>query len=316
LIEMIMNETRHIPVLLEEAVAGMTVRAGDTVVDATFGGGSHAQRLLQRVGPSGRVIAFDRDASAFARFKEHASVPENLVLVHANYSELEESLSTLGVTEVDAVLADLGFSSDQIETPERGLSFLEDGPLDMRLNQDDVVTAQDVVMTKSEDELEYIFRVFGEEPAARKIARELVKARASQDFATTKQLADFLEALMPRKPFGKSIHPATKVFQALRIFVNEEDQHLRIFLQAAITVLRPGGRLSVIAFHSGEDRIVKEFLQTAEQSCVCPREFPVCRCEQKQLLKRIQKKGIRPSPEEVAENPRSRSAILRVAEKM
>lgn len=307
--------TRHIPVLLQEAVDALNVKRGDTLVDATFGGGGHTQALLERVGEQGTVIALDRDQSAIARYQGRRVIPSNLQLVHANYSDLASLLAERGIKQVDGILADLGFSSDQIEAEERGLSFTHEGPLDMRLNQDDEKTAETLVNTLGVSELARIFRTYGDEPNALKIAKAISQAREIQPIRTTTELADLITSVIPKRRVGGQ-HPATKVFQALRIAVNQEHEHLVRFLESAVDTLAAGGRLAVISFHSGEDRIVKQFFTEAAKECVCPPMFPVCRCEKKATLRIITKKGITPSDAEVARNPRARSAVLRVAEKI
>ena len=311
-----MKSTRHIPVLLNEAIASLQVAPGATVVDATFGGGGHAAALLALVGPTGRVIGFDRDASALERYRSTHELPANLVLVHANYADLSSVLQDQGIEEVDAILADLGFSSDQIETPERGLSFLAEGPLDMRLDQSQGITAAEVVNGYTAEELTQIFEQYGDEAFAYKIAQVIVKARAEKPLSTTQELAELVSQTIPKAKQISGQHPATKVFQALRIAVNQEHEHLVRFLESTASTLRTGGRLAVISFHSGEDRIVKHFLAEAAKSCICPREFPVCRCEKEAQFRIISKKGIRPTEAETTENPRARSATLRVAEKL
>lgn len=311
-----MKSTRHIPVLLNEAIASLQVAPGATVVDATFGGGGHAAALLALVGPTGRVIGFDRDASALERYRSTHELPANLVLVHANYADLSSVLQDQGIEEVDAILADLGFSSDQIETPERGLSFLAEGPLDMRLDQSQGITAAEMVNGYTAEELTQIFEQYGDEAFAYKIAQAIVKVRAEKLLSTTQELAELVSQTIPKAKQISGQHPATKVFQALRIAVNQEHEHLVRFLESTASTLRAGGRLAVISFHSGEDRIVKHFLAEAAKSCICPREFPVCRCEKEAQFRIISKKGIRPTEAETTENPRARSATLRVAEKL
>lgn len=310
-----MNTTQHIPVLLQEVVEGLQISKGDTVVDATFGGGGHAQIILDAVGVEGQVIGFDRDQSAIIRFQESNTVPENLVLVHANYSDLRNVLEEKGIRQADAIFADLGFSSDQIEAPARGLSFLKDGPLDMRLDQSQQLTAADIVNTYDVSDLARVFRSFGDDPESLKIAKAISRTRSEQPFTTTKHLADFVEALLPQRK-RENTHAATRIFQALRIAVNQEREHLVRFLESAVDTLATGGRIAIISFHSGEDVIVKKFFAAAAQACICPREFPVCRCETKATLRPISKKGIRPSLAETDQNPRARSATLRIAEKI
>jgi 16S rRNA (cytosine1402-N4)-methyltransferase len=308
-----MESTRHNPVLFTEALDMLELVPGMTIVDATFGGGGHAEAILAAVGPSGRVIGIDRDQEALDLFRLHHEVPKNLDLVHANYSEIEEVLRTLGVTQVDGILADLGFSSDQIESDERGLSFLRTGPLDMRLDRSDGLQAATLVNTWSEIALRDLFQQSGGEVRASRIAKMIYERRQEKPFVTTTDLAESIETLYPGARRVTGIHPATKTFQALRMAVNQESEHLARFLESTVHILRSGGRLSIISFHSGEDILVKRFLQEEAVDCVCPREFPVCRCEKKARVKIASKKGIRPSKEEVQKNPRSRSAVLRGA---
>lgn len=318
--------TRHIPVLLTEMVESLEAKSGDTVVDATLGGGSHTLLLLEKVLPSGRVVSFDMDAQAIDRFLRRiesdpvakaAYQDGHLILVHANFSHLGEELDRLGIEMVAGIMADLGFSSDQIEAPERGLSFLHDGPLDMRLNGDETLTAEEVIRRYSEERLAEIFSLYGDEPRAKRIARRITTERKRKPIQTTTELARIVEETFSgaeRRTLG--IHPATKVFQALRIEVNREFERLETFLSVATNRLAPNGRLAVIAFHSGEDRIVKEFFRKEAKGCICPPNFPECRCGETPRLKIVTGKPIGPSAEEAARNPRSRSARLRIAQRI
>ncbi len=318
--------TKHIPVLFEEVREQLHLQKGMVVVDATFGGGSHASMMLEAVLPNGRVIALDADKQALSRFEEkfqsdrmleQASKEGRLVLVHSNYGALEEVLERLGVSKVNGILADLGFSSDQIEEASRGFSFQKDGPLDMRLNQEGGLTARDIVNTFSEKELGQILRVYGDEPEWKLLTRTLIAHRQEKPITTTKELASVIEAAYPkRRRATMNIHPATKTFQALRIAVNDEFAHLESFLRQAVNCLEIGSRLAVITFHSGEDRRVKEFFKKQATGCICPPDFPVCRCGQVPTIKLITKKPIVPEEKEVARNPRARSAKLRVIEKV
>jgi 16S rRNA (cytosine1402-N4)-methyltransferase len=321
-----MEATRHVPVLLKEAVDGLALKPGDVVVDATLGGGSHTLALLERVLPTGRVVSLDMDASAIDRFfgriendpvAKQAYQDGHLVLVHANFSHLEEELDRLGIESVQGIMADLGFSSDQIEATDRGLSFLHDGPLDMRLNLEDALTAAEVIRRYSEERLAEIFSLYGDEPRSKRIARRIAAERKRKEIQSTTELARIIEEVFSsaeRRAMG--IHPATKVFQALRIEVNREFERLQIFLLGAIGKLAIGGRLAVISFHSGEDRIVKEFFRTEAKGCICPPNFPECRCGKSPRVKIVTGKPQGPSAEEEQQNPRSRSARLRIAEKI
>jgi len=292
--------TRHIPVLLEETIEGLYLNKGDIVVDATFGGGGHTREILKRVLPTGRVIALDTDLSALESFQTHVSDDDffqqalrnkALVLVHSNYSSLGDVLDENEIETVDALLADLGFSSDQIEEGERGLSFLLSGPLDMRLNQETELTAEKIVNTFSFEEIERILRDFGEESESRRLARAIVTAREKKLLKTTDELRDIIEKAYPKgKRYKMKIHPATKTFQALRIAVNQELKHLKMFLAQAVERVKSGGRVAIITFHSGEDRIVKQFFKDQAKGCVCPPGFPICRCGNVPKIKILTKK--------------------------
>lgn len=329
-----MKGTLHVPVLLQEAVAGLSIRPGSVVVDATLGGGGHTREILRRVSPEGSVIAFDTDADALDHFREAARsdkflttalAKRSLILVHKNYSLLGGVLEDERIRVVDAILADLGFSSDQIEDGARGFSFQKSGPLDMRLDRETelrtdhslALTAEKIVNTFSQGEIEKILREYGDEGESRRIARAIVVARGKKPFTTTDELSAVIENVYPKgKRYRMKIHPATKTFQALRIVVNREFEHLERFLLEAVKHLRPGGRLAVITFHSGEDRIVQQFFKKQIQGCICPPGFPVCRCGKKSILKILTKKPMTPNDQEVKDNPRSRSAKLRIAEKL
>ncbi len=321
-----MEGTKHIPVLLEETIAGLHLTNGDVVVDATLGGGGHARVILEQVAPRGVVVAFDADREALERFEKRAvSEPalkqalheKRLLLVRQNYSELVHELDHLGITAVKAILADLGFSSDQIEAGERGLSFQKEGPLDMRLDQSTVLRADTIVNTYSEEALVKILREFGDEPQAQRIARAIVEERSKQPIATTHELRTLIEVVYPKRLRALlKIHPATRTFQALRIAVNQEFEHLERFLGQALERLIPGGRLAIITFHSGEDKRVKQVFRTWAQGCVCPPGFPLCRCGSVAAVKILTKKPLVASKEEQRKNPRSRSAKLRIVEKL
>ena len=318
--------TKHIPVLLEETVKGLCLTSGDVVVDATLGGGSHTLALLERVLPLGKVISLDMDAQAIDRFllriesdlvAKQAYQDGHLVIVHENFAHIGEVLDRLGIEKVQGIMADLGFSSDQIEEGARGLSFIHDGALDMRLSQDDTLTAEEVIRRYSEERLAEIFSLYGDEPKAKRIARRIAAERKRKPIQTTIELASIIEEVfsgVERRMMG--IHPATKVFQALRIEVNREFERLSAFLLAATNRLEAEGRLAVIAFHSGEDRIVKEFFRAEAKGCVCPPNFPECRCGKQSTLTVVTGKPLEASDEEQKKNPRSRSAKLRIAMKL
>ena len=313
--------TKHIPVLLEETIAALCLKPGMTVVDATLGGGGHLIEIAKRILPEGRIIAIDLDEDTIERFKtrcgEDAFLSRMLGegrirIVHGNYSAIEEAADGISV---DAILADLGFSSDQVEEGGRGFSFRAAGPLDMRLDRRTKLTARDIVNGYTERELIHVFREYGEETNAGRIAKAILLARKERSFETTEELAACITEATPVRYRRTGIHPATKVFQALRMEVNGEREHLQAFLEGAVKVLAPGGRLAVITFHSGEDRLVKSFFKQEAEGCVCPPNFPECRCGRAPALSLIRPRFIRPSDGETARNPRARSAILRVAEK-
>lgn len=316
------QKTKHVPVLLSETVATLLVGGEKRVVDATLGGGGHTLALREKIIPSGgRLLSLDTDSEAIRRFEERRGVlaigEEEITVVQANFSELGSVLAERDFLPVDAIMADLGYSSDQIEDGERGMSFLLEGPLDMRLDQEGELTAEKILATSELSELTRIFREYGDEEEAYPLAKAIVEARDKKPFRTTRELAVFIEEAYPAwKKRKQKIHPATKVFQALRIAVNDEMGSLERFLEAALEALRPGGRMALITFHSGEDRLVKHFFQKEEKGCVCPKEFPICVCGGKPRLKIITKKPLVADEKEVVENPRSRSAKLRVAEKV
>lgn len=306
--------TIHKTVLLEEAVKSLKIKKGDIVVDATLGGGGHSSEILKIIGEEGKLIAIDRDIEAIERFKKEVK-KENLILVNDNFSNLRNVLNSLKIKKVDAILADFGLSSDQLDSNDRGFSFLSDADLDMRMDKGQELTAKDVVNKYSEEDLKRIFQEFGEEKYSSRIARNIIRERAVGEINKTSDLVEIIEKSVPGEYKNKKIHFATKVFQAIRIEVNNELKSIDSFIDEAVKKIKSGGRLAVISFHSGEDRIVKNKFRDLEKSCECPPEFPVCRCEKKSQVKIITKRPILASEDEVKENPRSRSAKLRVAEK-
>ena len=309
------SSTDHVPVLADEVRELLAVRPGETVVDATFGAGGHARVLAADLAGQGRFIGIDRDATVrpyFERFQREAGVQTRFL--RGDFSIVLQQLADNSV-EADAVLIDLGVSSMQIDRPERGFSYAVDAPLDMRMDPSGSVTARDVVNEWDERELATIFRRYGEERFARQIAQAIVRRRAEQPFERTGELVETIRAAIPApRRFGDG-HPAKRVFQALRIAVNDELAALQRVLPAAISMLRPGGRIAVISFHSLEDRIVKRFFAAEARGCTCPPDLPVCVCGREPVLRLVTRKAVRPSPAEVADNPRAASARLRVAQK-
>jgi 16S rRNA (cytosine1402-N4)-methyltransferase len=303
----------HVPVLADEVRELLAVQPGETVIDCTFGAGGHAELLAADLQGSGRFIAIDKDASVrpyFERFQRGTSVSARFL--RGDFAVILGQLADNGV-EADAIHLDLGISSMQIDRPERGFSYAADAPLDMRMDASAPRSARDIVNEADERELADIFRRYGEERFARQIARAIVRRRAEQPFERTGDLVEVVRSAIPApRRFGDG-HPAKRVFQALRIVVNEELDSLEQALPAALRVLRPGGRIAVISFHSLEDRIVKRFFAAQARGCTCPPDLPVCVCGKEPTLRLATRKAIRPSPAETAENPRAASARLRVA---
>ena len=306
-----MNADTHVSVLLTEAVAALAIRPHGIYVDATFGRGGHSRAILAALGPSGRLIALDRDPAAIAAGA--AFTDPRLTLVHAAFSEFDAVLDRLGVARVNGVLLDLGVSSPQLNTPERGMSFRFDAPLDMRMDTTQGETAAEFLARASQSEIERVIRDHGEERFAHAIAKALVAARGEHGISSTGQLATLVAQVVRTREPGQ--HPATRSFQALRIHVNRELEELSLVLPRAVERLAPDGRLAVISFHSLEDRIVKRFLRDAANPPQPPRKLPVRAADLPQPTLRLVGKPIFPSAAEVAANPRSRSAVLRVAEK-
>jgi 16S rRNA (cytosine1402-N4)-methyltransferase len=304
----------HVPVLAEEVQDLLSVRPGETVVDATFGAGGHSRLIAADLQGSGKLVAIDRDPTVrpyFDRVKASARGVQTRFL-RGDFAVVLSQLAGNGV-RADAVLIDLGLSSMQIDRPERGFSYATDAPLDMRMDPSDEPTAAEIVATWSERELESIFRRYGEERYARQIARGIARRRTKDPIERTGQLVDIVKASIPAPArFGEG-HPAKRVFQALRIAVNHELESLETGLPAAYEMLRPGGRLVVISFHSLEDRIVKRFLREGARGCTCPPDFPVCVCGREPELRLLTAKPVRPTAREVDANPRASSARLRAA---
>jgi 16S rRNA (cytosine1402-N4)-methyltransferase len=310
------SATDHVPVLAVEVRSALAVQPGETVVDATFGAGGHAALLGSDLQGRGKLIAVDQDPSVRPYFERLEQLLRGVQLrfLRGNFAVVLEQLASNGV-RADAILLDLGVSSMQVDRPERGFSYREDAPLDMRMDTNAELSAREIVNGETERELATIFRRYGEERYARQIARAIVRRRKEAPFERTGDLVETIRAAMPAPARFGDGHPAKRVFQALRIAVNDELGALEAALPAALEMLRPGGRLAVISFHSLEDRIVKQFLRDGERGCTCPPDFPVCVCGSRPLLRAIQRRAIRPSGEEVAANPRAASARLRAAVK-
>ncbi|MDQ7028336.1 MAG: 16S rRNA (cytosine(1402)-N(4))-methyltransferase RsmH [Ardenticatenia bacterium] len=302
----------HIPVLCEEVVAHLEPRAGGRYIDATVGGGGHAEAILERSAPNGQLLGIDRDPAALKVASERlAPFGSRVTLVHGSFRELGRLARTHTFTGVDGILLDLGYSSLQLEDARRGFSFHADAPLDMRFDPADSMTAADLVNGLSEDELAYLIAEYGEERFARRIARAIVRHRPIR---TARELGELIERTVGRRRRTRR-HPATRTFQALRIAVNDELGALEAALPQAVALLRPGGRLAVISFHSLEDRLVKHFFRREAADCLCPPHVLTCQCGHRAQLRVITRKPVTPSAEEVRRNPRARSAKLRVAER-
>ena len=310
------SATDHVPVLADEVRAALAVKPGETVVDATFGAGGHAALLGGDLHGCGKLIAIDQDQTVRPYFEalQHRLPGVQMRFLRGNFAVVLEQLAANDV-KADAILLDVGVSSMQIDRLERGFSYRADAPLDMRMDTSAELSAKEIVNEWGERELATIFRKYGEERYAKQVARAIVRRRKEQPFERTEDLVETIRAALPAPVrFGEG-HPAKRVFQALRIAVNDELGALEQALPAALEMLRPGGRLAVISFHSLEDRIVKTFLREGERGCTCPPDFPVCVCGSTPLLRAIQRKPVRPSQDELAANPRAASARLRAAVK-
>lgn len=307
----------HEPVLFGEVLESLNLRPGGIYVDGTLGGGGHAGGILAATSPDGILVGIDRDDDALA---ESGRVLEpfgrRAILVKGNYADLKDILAGLGIDRVDGIVLDLGVSSHQLEAAERGFSFSRPAPLDMRMDREASTTARDLVNRADARELERILRDYGEEMLAGRIARAIVERRKAAPIQTTDELAGIIASAMPARMRHGRIHPATRSFQALRIAVNDELKSLARGIASGIDSLREGGRFSVITFHSLEDRMVKDLFRDASRGCTCPADLPVCACGGKPRIRVLTRKPIRPGEEEMARNPRARSAKLRTAERI
>ena len=309
-------EFEHVPVLYNEVMEALNIKADGTYVDGTAGGGGHASGIASHLSESGLLIAVDRDSEALAAAEKRLSAYKcRKKLLHTNYSDTE-SISDATEGGADGILLDLGVSSYQLDNPERGFSYMNDAPLDMRMDEGDRLTAYDVVNRYSKDELARIIREYGEENWSARIAEFIVNARAEKEISSTAELTDIIKAAIPARARRNGPHPAKRTFQAIRIEVNDELGHLRQAVSELPDLLNSGGRIAIITFHSLEDRIVKTEFERRLNPCTCPKEFPVCVCGKKADVKRVTKKPVIPTEEETELNPRARSAKLRVLEKL
>ena len=308
-------EFKHKSVLLNETIDGLNIKPDGIYVDGTLGGGGHAYEVCRRLGEKGSIVGIDQDAAAIeaasARLKDFG---EKVTIVRSNYCDMKSKLHELGIDKVDGIVLDLGVSSYQLDTAERGFSYREDAPLDMRMDTRQKMTARDIVNDYTEADLYRVIRDYGEDKFAKNIAKHIVQARAVKPVETTAELSEIIRASIPMKFQKKSGHPAKRTFQAIRIELNRELDVLRDSLDDMIDLLNPGGRLCIITFHSLEDRIVKSAFRKNENPCTCPPDFPVCVCGKKSKGSIITKKPILPSKEELEYNSRSKSAKLRIFE--
>ncbi len=312
-----MTTFSHLPVLPAEVLELLAPKPGGIYLDGTLGGGGHSELILERIGTNGRLIGIDRDQAALRAAGERLSrFGACFQAIQGSFGDLATLLEQAGVSAIDGVLLDLGVSSHQLDTAERGFSFRLDGPLDMRMDRTQGDSAADLLEQLPARELERIIREYGEERWARKIAERIERERAEHPITTTLQLAKLVATTIPRRFHEERIHPATRTFQALRIAVNQELEQVRQGVTAGINALKPGGRIAVISFHSLEDRMVKQLFREAASGCSCPPKIPYCVCGKQPRLKIITTKPVMATPAEAEQNPRARSAKLRVAEKL
>ena len=307
----------HQPVLLNEVIEGLALQADWDLVDGTVGGGGHSYYMLKNSSPKGRLVGIDRDAEALVAAKEYLQeFGERVTFVHDNFKNIKKILNVNGWHKVHGALIDLGVSSFQIDSRLRGFSYMQDGPLDMRMNTGDTMTAKDLVNNKNEKELSDIIKNYGEERWAARIADFIVKYRAEKEIKTTRELVSIIEKAIPKKARDVNSHPAKRTFQALRIAANGEIEGLSEAINDFVDILQPGGRLAIISFHSLEDRIVKNVFKDLALECVCPPKLPVCVCNKKPKVKIITRKSITASKKELNENSRAKSAKLRIIERL
>ena len=309
-------EFNHVSVLLNECLEGLNIKENGIYVDGTLGGAGHSSEILKRRSNEGRLIGIDQDTDALKAAKERLKDYSNVTFVHSNFSNIENVLNNLNIDGVDGILMDLGVSSYQLDEGERGFSYMKDAPLDMRMNRENDFSAYNVVNEYSEEDLYRIIRDYGEEKFAKRIASFIVENRQEKNIETTLELVEIIKNAIPAKARREGPHPAKRTFQAIRIEVNSELSILNKTIEDGVEKLNKGGRMAIITFHSLEDRIVKNKFRDLAVSCRCPKEFPVCVCGEKAKVKIISRKAIEPTKEEVEVNPRSRSAKLRVIEKL
>lgn len=309
-------EFKHVSVLLDECLEGLNIKSDGIYVDCTLGGAGHSSEILKRLSKDGLLIGIDQDKDALKAAKEKLSSYVNVRYVHNNFYNIDSILDELGIEKVDGILMDLGVSSYQLDEAERGFSYMKDAPLDMRMNKDNEFSAYNIVNEYSEEELFRIIKDYGEERFSKRIAQFIVDRRKNHPIETTLELVDVIKAAIPAKARREGPHPAKRTFQAIRIEVNKELEILNKAIEDGIKRLNSKGRMAIITFHSLEDRIVKLKFKELSDPCTCPKEFPICVCGKKPEIKLITRKVIEPSKDELEDNPRSRSAKLRIAERI
>lgn len=309
-------EFKHVSVLLDECIEALNIKKDGIYVDCTLGGAGHSSEIIKRLSNKGRLIGIDQDKNALEASRKRLEHYNNITYVHNNFYNIKSVLEELNIEKVDGILMDLGVSSHQLDEGERGFSYMKDAPLDMRMNRESSFTAFNVVNSYSEEELTRVIREYGEEKFARRIAKFIIDRRSTKAIDTTYELVEIIKAAIPAKARREGPHPAKRTFQAIRIEVNNELGILDRAIEDGVAKLNEGGRIAVITFHSLEDRIIKNKFKQLENPCTCPKEFPICVCGKEQTIKIITRKPIEPSDTEVEENPRSRSAKLRVAERI
>lgn len=309
-------EFKHVSVLLNECLENLAIKEDGIYVDCTLGGAGHSSHILERLSEKGMLIGIDQDTDALRAAKERLKKYNNVKYVHNNFYNIDSILEELEIEKVDGILMDLGVSSYQLDEGERGFSYMQDAPLDMRMNRDNDFSAYDVVNKYSVDELFRIIKDYGEEKFARRIANFIVERRETKNIETTLELVEIIKDAIPAKARREGPHPAKRTFQAIRIEVNGELRILNKAIEDGVKRLNKGGRMAIITFHSLEDRIVKLKFRELADPCTCPKDFPVCVCGKEAMVKLVSRKAIDPTAEEVEENPRSRSAKLRVIERI
>lgn len=309
-------EFKHVTVLLEESIDILNIKEGGIYVDGTMGGAGHSLEIAKKI-KTGKLICFDQDSDAIEAAKgKFQGLQDKVIIVHSNFENLKSELEKLGITKIDGFLVDLGVSSHQLDIPHRGFSYMNDAPLDMRMDDKNPLSAYNIVNEYSEEDLKRIIRDYGEENWAARIASLIIEKRREGPIKTTFELVDVIKAAIPKKMRDENQHPAKRTFQAIRIEVNRELDVIEKTISDAFSIMNKGGVVAAITFHSLEDRIVKNIFKKLSIDCICPVEFPVCRCDNKAQVKIITRKPILPSKEEIEMNPRSRSAKLRAAKKI